>query len=152
MTVTIYAYRCPYCDDGDMGDSVGRCLHCAGAGRITRDDAAGIPEQDLVRLPVPPGVAKRACGGCATRPGSPEREDGRDPGEDMPFWCHVGMGHAYGGEYRPAGFVTGPGGEEFPLGALVCAGWWAKATGSPMPREEFRDDSPQKNPRALGSP
>ncbi|MEU0770644.1 hypothetical protein [Streptomyces albogriseolus] len=34
MTLTLYTYRCPYCDSGDMGEAVGRCLNCARAARI----------------------------------------------------------------------------------------------------------------------
>lgn len=141
VTLTIYVYACPYCDAGDMGESVGRCLVCIGAGRVTRDQVKGLPESELVRLPVPPGVRNKACGGCAYRKGSPELEgNGATLPEDSPFVCHRGMGKGYGGQYVPAGSVD-VGGKSLPIGGLICAGWWAFMTGGPLPQGDWVDDA-----------
>ncbi|MFJ9719875.1 hypothetical protein ACIRPQ_28785 [Streptomyces sp. NPDC101213] len=140
MTLTIYRYRCPYCDRGDMGDAVGRCLHCHGAGKITEEEAGDIPRDTLTPLPVPPGVMGASCGDCAYRSGSPEQEEGGAQLPDgSPFWCHTGMDVAADGHYEPAGYFDAPDGRQYPLGALLCHGWWAVNSGLPLPTGEFRE-------------
>lgn len=141
MTLTIYAYECPYCDAGDMGAAVGRCFECSGSGRVTRDQVTSWPEDQLVRLPVPPGVRHKACTGCAYRPGSPELEaNGESLPIDSPFVCHRGMGKDYRGGYVPAGTVE-VGGRTLPIGGQICAGWWALKTGAPLPEGDWVDDA-----------
>lgn len=63
--VVVYRWRCPYCTDGDMGETQGRCLHCNGVGLT--NDVGGWDEAELTPAPVPPGVMRRACGDCAFR-------------------------------------------------------------------------------------
>ncbi|MYV56469.1 hypothetical protein [Streptomyces sp. SID3212] len=148
--LVVYRWRCPYCTDGDMGPSQGRCLHCDGTGLT--NDVDSWPEEQLVPAPVPPGVMRRPCADCAYRVGSPEMEaNGACLPEDMPFWCHHGMPHGYGqsyqalGTYRPAGAAR-----TIPLGELLCAGWWALQTGRPLPVEPFRDtDIPKEKHVAI---
>jgi hypothetical protein len=54
----VYRYACSCCENGDMGPSRGRCLHCAGVG-LTNDFAGWKPEE-LTPTPRPPGSG--ACG------------------------------------------------------------------------------------------
>lgn len=150
--VVVYRYVCPYCDpQGRMnpGGSPGRlaggakCLDCVGVGLLT---AAQLPHPEvfepgeLRELPRPPGVMRRPCVDCAYRPGSPEADTHEDmlgvpirPGPDVPFFCHHGMVRQGDGYESPAYVGT------LPLGALVCAGWWALANGESLPEEAFRD-------------
>ncbi|MET7814208.1 hypothetical protein ABZT26_25595 [Streptomyces sp. NPDC005395] len=154
MTLTIYRYRCPYCDNGDMGEAVGRCLHCHGAGKITEEQAGGIPREELTTLPLPPGVMGASCGDCAYRLGSPEREaNGAQLPDDAPFWCHTGMDITADGHYEPAGYFDAPGRKSYPLGGLLCHGWWALKTGRPLPKRGYRDVKPVRDghrPQAAG--
>ncbi|MFF2522277.1 hypothetical protein [Streptomyces liangshanensis] len=137
--LVVYRWRCPYCTSGDMGPSQGRCLHCVGTGLT--NDVGTWPEEQLVRAPVPPGVMRRPCAGCAYRPGSPEMEaNGVALPEDMPFWCHHGMPHGYFGSYQALGAYRPAGAtRDIPLGGLLCAGWWALQTGRPLPTTPFRE-------------
>jgi hypothetical protein len=133
-TVRLSRYRCPYCDNGRW-ESGEKCLHCHGSG--TTDDIAGYSPEEVVALPRPPAVMKSPCVDCAYRPGSPEEEDARRPGPDTAFFCHHGMlrqDQAEGTGYQPAAWAAG-----MPLGYMVCAGWWALATGHPLPEAAFRD-------------
>ncbi len=135
----VYRYVCPWCTKGDMGPSTGRCLHCAGAGLT--NDVGSWPQEQLVEAPIPPGVMRKPCLDCAFRPGSPELEDGGTcfP-EGEPFWCHHGATDGYFGSHQPIGSWR-PAGHprDIPLGELICAGWWAKASGRSLPTEPYRD-------------
>ncbi len=135
----VYRYRCPFCTEGDMGPSTGRCLHCAGSGLT--NDIEHVPKEMVVEAPVPPGVMRQPCRDCAFRPGSPELEDGgKCFPDDGPFWCHHGTARGYGGANVPLGSWRPPGHtRDIPLGELICAGWWAQQTGRPLPTEPFRD-------------
>lgn len=134
----VYRWRCPWCDPetGRIGDDV--CPHCHG--ETLTNDVGDWPEAELVRAPRPPGVMKRPCVDCAYRPGSPETDVGHPgapcgpPGAETPFFCHTGLVRV-GDGYSPPALVNG-----LPLGALVCAAWWALATGEPvLPLAEYRD-------------
>ncbi|MFC5217292.1 hypothetical protein [Streptomyces coerulescens] len=145
--LVVYRYLCPLCTEGDMGPSVGRCLHCGGAGLT--NDVARFPAHMIREAPVPPGVMRKPCPDCAFRPGSPELEDGgKCIPEDGPFWCHHGTAQAYGGAHQPYGawHIDGHP-RDIPLGELLCAGWWAKACGRPLPTEPFRDIDTRKEDR-----
>jgi hypothetical protein len=135
----VYRYLCPYCTNGDMGEATGRCLHCAGTGLT--NDIGGWPSDQLVEAPIPPGVMRKACLDCAYRPASPEQEDGGTclP-DDEPFWCHHGTTTGYFGSHQPIG-AWRPDGHprDIPLGELICAGWWAKTTGRPLPTKPYRE-------------
>ncbi|MEU6340249.1 hypothetical protein ABZ883_04770 [Streptomyces sp. NPDC046977] len=137
--LVIYRYVCPWCEEGDMGPDQGRCLHCAGAGLT--NDISGWEAEEVTPAPRPPGVMPRACIDCAFRPGSPELE-GLAPGpvDDGPFYCHQGLRTGFDGEYRPVATYRPAGAEkDLPVGAMVCAGWWAAQTGAPAPAEPFRE-------------
>ena len=143
--LVVYRYVCPWCTGGDMGESTGRCLHCAGSGLT--NDVAGWSAAELVEAPVPPGVMRKPCLDCAFRPGSPELEDGGNcfP-EDGPFWCHHGTARGYFGSNVPVGSWRPDGHtRDIPLGELICAGWWAKQTGRSLPTEPYRDIDTQKD-------
>jgi hypothetical protein len=137
--VVVYRWRCPYCTSGDMGESQGRCLHCHGVGLT--NDVGGWDEAELTPAPVPPGVMRRACGDCAFRAGSPELEaNGAQLPLDSPFWCHHGMTKGYGDSYEPLGtFQPAGASKPYPLGELICAGWWALKTGRATPAEDYRE-------------
>lgn len=142
----VYLYVCPWCQGTGRWTNGEHCWACSGACRtnspepgidntVEHPEAIAVPEVDPVPLPRPPGVMRRPCVDCAYRPGSPE-EEGR-PGPEQPFWCHHGMlrrDTERGTDYLPAAEING-----MPLGALLCAGWWALATGQPLPDEAFRD-------------
>ncbi|MDT0435661.1 MULTISPECIES: hypothetical protein [Streptomyces] len=75
------------------------------------------------------------CADCAYRPGSPEREAlGAQLPENEPFFCHQGLPISATGAYTPVATFRG-----LPLGAMVCAGWWAAQTGEPLPGKPYRD-------------
>lgn len=130
----IAPYICPMpgCVGGRISDDHGgtdRCLHCAGSGLT--DDPVGGAE----RAPRPPGVMKAACGDCAYRLGSPEREAlGMNLPEEEPFYCHQGLPVSAAGRYEPIATFRG-----LPLGAMVCAGWWALKTGEALPAAAYRE-------------
>lgn len=149
--VTVCRYRCPFCDpDGPLRESITpgtpagrwssgeRCMHCGGSGFT--DDLGGFGESDVRLADVPPAVMRRPCTDCAYRPGSPERgQDGDDslaglPGADSgPFYCHHGLLRIGDGYVSPAMLGSRP------IGAFVCAGWYAIAAGAPLPDQAFRD-------------
>lgn len=132
-TVTIYRYVCPYCDGKGRWATDGEtCLSCAGFGLC--NEAPGFSEHQLKRAPKPPAVMARPCTDCAYRPGSPEEDSASLPGPAAPFFCHHGMFRV--GDGYAATAMTDNG---LPLGAMVCAGWWALATGEPLPERAFRD-------------
>lgn len=150
--VVINRYRCPWCDpdgpfnDGGQAGRVGdgsRCPDCHGSGVLTADRVPnpGVFEPgELQELGRPPAVMKRPCSDCAYRPGSPEDDTHPDmlgmpvrPGPDVPFFCHHGMVRV-GDGYESIAYVG-----TLPLGAMVCAGWWALAMGDPLPDKAFRD-------------
>lgn len=108
-------------------------MECLGRGCITAEHAAelgGVDVGGLKRVPDPPGVMRSPCRDCAFRPGSPE--SGKPPPLDRPFYCHKGM-PVVAGRYAPVAWSGG-----VPLGALVCAGWWAAVTGQPLPEVEYQ--------------
>lgn len=133
--VVVYRWICPFCDgSGRWGDD-GRCYHCAGNGLT--NDPGGHTDTELKAAPRPPGVMARPCVDCAYRPGSPEEGSPLLPtGDAGVFYCHQGMQKTAQG-YTPAGWI----GEQpsLPLGAAVCAGWWAAATGQPAPERPYRE-------------
>ncbi|MGW2501863.1 hypothetical protein ACWCXL_12225 [Streptomyces sp. NPDC001588] len=137
--LVVYRWVCPYCENGDMGQAQGRCVHCHGVGLT--NDVAGWDEAELTPAPVPPGVMRRACTDCAFRSGSPELEaNGETLPIDAPFWCHHGCAKGYGGSYQPLGSYRPDGAKrDIPLGEQICAGWWALKTGRPLPKEPFRE-------------
>jgi len=133
--VVVYRWVCPFCDgDGRWGDD-GPCYHCAGIGLT--NDRGGHSDAELTPAPRPPGVMARPCIECAYRPGSPEEGSPLLPtGDAGVFYCHQGLQRTARG-YSPAGWI----GESpsLPLGAAVCAGWWAAATGQPAPSRAYRE-------------
>jgi hypothetical protein len=158
--VVVYTHFCPYCDPdgliapggtlGRAGDG-GRCYACAGRGMMHADDLGDLSAYEpgeLRELPRPPAVMRSPCVDCAYRPGSPEDPD-NDPGvvrpdASAPFYCHHGMVRIDDG-YEATAYVG-----TLPLGGMVCAGWWALATGRPLPDRAFRDpggaDRPESAP------
>lgn len=136
MTATdlrIYPWICPLCLGGliltAVGGDVDRCVHCGGSGLT--DDPCGGAE----RAPRPPGVMRAACADCAYRPDSPEREAlGQALPVDEPFFCHQGLPVSAAGRYEPVATFRG-----LPLGAMVCAGWWALKTGEQLPAKPYRE-------------
>lgn len=144
-TVSIDTYVCPWCVGNRRWANGETCINCHGTGTtvspepgldMSRDYLDGVEPEEAapVPLPRPPAVMKQPCVDCAFRPGSPEEES--RPGPDVPFFCHHGMHRVPGPEadYLPTATVDG-----MPLGALVCAGWWALATGNPLPEKDFHD-------------
>ena len=132
-TITIFKYVCPYCDGTGRWSPDGEtCLECNGLGLC--NDPTGYADTELTRAPRPPAVMARPCTDCAYRPGSPEEGSESLPGVGAPFFCHHGMFRV--GEGYVATAITDGG---LPLGAMVCAGWWALANGEPLPEREFRD-------------
>lgn len=114
--VRAYRWFCPLCD-GEGDDGSGACLHCAGHGLVTDEQAAGWGP--LREAPRPPGVRRTPCHDCALRPGSQERENGDDPpARDKPFFCHQNTPMVRG-EYRPVLWAHG-----IPIGSQLCAAWW----------------------------
>lgn len=128
----ILPFKCPFCVGGigpSVGDGVERCMHCSGVGLT--DDPCG----DAERAPRPPGVMRAPCGDCAFRPGSPELEaNGAQLPDEEPFYCHQGLPISAYGAYTPVATFRG-----LPLGAMVCAGWWALKTGDPLPARPYRE-------------
>ncbi|WP_037605821.1 hypothetical protein [Streptacidiphilus rugosus] len=125
----ITPWKCPFCIGGLATADGGRCLHCSGSGLT--DDPCG-PAQ---RAPRPPAVMRAACADCAFRPGSPELEAaGASLPEDEPFFCHQGLPVSATGAYEPVATFRG-----LPLGAMVCAGWWAMRTGEQLPGRPYRE-------------
>jgi hypothetical protein len=134
MDLHITPYLCPMpgCVGGliSVGDGiVDRCLHCAGSS-LTDDPLGGAD-----RAPRPPGVMRTPCADCAFRPGSPELDNDRvQLPEDEPFFCHQGLPVSADGRYQPVAVFRG-----LPLGAMVCAGWWAVRTGEQQPAVPYRE-------------
>lgn len=133
--VTLYLYVCPYCDGSGQWDEDGeRCMNCHGYGLTDKEGIRGFELDEITRAPTPPAVMRNPCVDCAYRPGSPEGERGVAPGALNPFYCHHGLFRQGDGYVSAANLDNG-----VPLGAMVCAGWWALATGRPLPEREFRD-------------
>lgn len=129
--VTLYRYVCPYCDGTGQWSDGERCMNCHGYGLT--NDVRGFEEHELTLAPVPPAVMRNPCVDCAYRPGSPEEGSAARPGRDNPFFCHHGLYRVGDGYASAANLDNG-----LPLGAMVCAGWWALAAGKPLPDREFR--------------
>lgn len=131
--VVILPWVCPMCEGEGEVPTAGPCRDCDGRGAIT-DEAAQIWAEvegvELRRTPTPPAVMGKPCGDCAFRPGAPE-EDAR-PSLEQSFYCHHGMPVVAGG-YAPVAWAKG-----MPLGAMVCAGWWAARTGKDLPAAPYR--------------
>lgn len=134
MTSDLYItpFKCPFCIGGlaaTFGDGTERCDHCSGVGLT--DDPCG----DADRAPRPPGVMRTPCADCAFRRGSPELENaGAQLPDDEPFYCHQGLPVNAAGAYTPVATFRG-----LPLGAMVCAGWWALKTGEALPAAPYRE-------------
>jgi hypothetical protein len=127
--LTVTPWKCPFCVAGLTGPDGERCHHCSGTGLT--DDPCGGAE----RAPRPPGVMRTACADCAFRPGSPELEgNGAQLPDEEPFYCHQGLPISATGSYTPTAMFRG-----LPLGAMVCAGWWALVTGEDLPAREYRE-------------
>ena len=129
----ITPWKCPFCVGGiapsEGGQDRERCLHCSGSGLTNQ------PCGDAERAPRPPGVMRTPCGDCAYRAGSPELDaNGAQLPEDEPFFCHQGLPVNAFGAYTPVAMFRG-----LPLGAMVCAGWWAHRTGEPLPAKAYRE-------------
>lgn len=159
--VVIYRFICPWCDpegpfnpggrSGRTQDG-GKCLDCVGLGVLTAEDLRDpsvFGPGELREVPRPPAVMKSPCVDCAYRPGSPESDTRPDmvgvpvrPGGDVPFFCHHGMVRVGDGYESPAYVGT------LPLGAMVCAGWWALARGEVLPVEAFRDPGGANRPES----
>lgn len=131
--LAILPWVCPSCDGGGNWDDGLPCEMCKGRGAVD-DETLGVWDRsELKRTPTPPGVMKGACRDCAFRPGSPEDQGVSTPAVTAePFSCHHGM-PVVDGDYSPTAWFNGR-----PLGALVCAGWWAAQTGQPLPAEPYR--------------
>lgn len=159
--VVIYRWVCPWCDPtgpfnpgGEAGRSPdgGRCDDCMGRGVLTADDLrdpSAFEPGELREVPRPPAVMRNPCVDCAYRPGSPESDTHPDmlgvpvrPDERVPFFCHHGMVRVGDGYESPAYVGT------LPLGAMVCAGWWALARGEPLPERAFHDPGGANRPES----
>lgn len=150
---TLLPYRCPdpSCKRGRWPDGQ-RCMCCNGAAYVTAEQAGGWMDdgQELQPAPLPPGIMRNPCPGCALRPGSPERSIGADPPLDRVFWCHKGMEQDEDGNYLPAMEYMG-----VPVGYLVCRGWYNAATGiGPQPDdlEPYREEKLPDRAAALERP
>lgn len=128
--VVILPWVCPSCDGAGVWDDGLTCMMCHGRGAVAEDDLRDWDRAELKRTAPPPGVMKRPCADCAFRPGAPEQD--QRPPLDAPFFCHHGM-PVVAGAYAPVAWADGK-----PLGALVCAGWWAAATAQELPAEAYR--------------
>ncbi len=139
----IYRWLCPICDGTGFWclETRERCPHCQGFGLT--NNVQGWDEDELKPAPRPPAVMKSPCVDCAYRPGSPEdptTADGsglRRPGASTPFFCHHGMHRLPDGGYESPAYVG-----SVPLGAMVCASWWAIALDEELPDSwlaPFRD-------------
>ncbi|MCZ4611921.1 hypothetical protein O3S80_50880 [Streptomyces sp. Lzd4kr] len=128
----ILPFKCPFCLGGLAAAIEGgtdHCHHCSGIGLT--DDPCG----DAERAPRPPGVMRTPCADCAFRRGSPELENqGVQLPADEPFYCHQGLPVNAQGKYTPVATFRG-----LPLGAMVCAGWWAMRTGEDLPAKPYRE-------------
>lgn len=155
-TVTYSRWVCPTCDGtGRYGDA--RCHHCAGYG-LTNDIEDPDVWPGLREAPRPPAVMRAPCVDCAFRPGSPEDEaaagsygTGPCPDVSAPFFCHHGLHRVdgdRGASYEATAYVGG-----MPLGAMVCASWWALLCDGELPGSRlapFRD--PGGADRAAAAP
>lgn len=131
--LAFFPWVCPSCDGQGVWPDALRCEMCQGRGAVDDETLGDWDRSELKRTPAPPGVMKAACRDCAFRPGSPEDQgEGNAPAAVQPFFCHHGM-PVVNGEYSPTAWFGGR-----PLGALVCAGWWAAHTGQPLPDEPYR--------------
>lgn len=144
-------FLCAWCDGIGRWASGETCHACGGGGQVPSDREKGVnsdgAETRPVRLAKPPGVMAAPCADCAFRPGSPE-ELGDQPPADIPFHCHHGLTRVGDGYVSPV-YLNGA-----PVGALVCAGWWAaRIDGKPLPRVAFTDpggsDRTASAPKAL---
>ncbi|SHI67280.1 hypothetical protein [Streptomyces sp. 3214.6] len=131
--LSIWPWKCPFCVGGiepsEDGQGRERCIHCSGTGLT--DQPCGPAE----RAPRPPGVMRTPCADCAFRKGSPELEaNGVQLPDDEPFFCHQGLPISAFGAYTPTAMFRG-----LPLGAMVCAGWWAFKTGEALPEKPYRE-------------
>ncbi|MEU9887934.1 hypothetical protein [Sphaerisporangium sp. NPDC051011] len=130
--VVIYPWVCPVCDGDGQAAGLPTCPECGGRGALTAEigriwaDAGA----ELRPTPTPPAVMGKACGSCAFRPGAPE-EDAQPP-LDKAFFCHTGM-PVVDGSYAPVAWAKG-----MPLGAMVCAGWWAAVNDRRLPDAPYR--------------
>lgn len=156
--LSVQLYLCPWCQGtGRWGDQGETCHSCSGSGQ-TSDPAPGVdltrdyPADNSDELPSappqpierPPAVMAAPCTDCAFRPGSPEGLGEQAPA-DSPFYCHHGLTRIGDGYIAPA-YLNG-----LPLGAYVCAGWWAaRIEDKPLPRVAFRD--PGGNDRSSAAP
>lgn len=131
-TVTLYRYVCPSCDGTGRWAEGETCMQCHGYGLT--DNVRGWEEGEITPAPTPPAVMRNPCVDCAYRPGSPEEGSPSRPGPTQPFFCHHGL-HRVGDGYVATAMLD----DGTPLGAMVCAGWWAMATGRPLPEKAFRD-------------
>lgn len=141
-----YRFVCPWCLGWGTWASGESCKMCAGGG-LTDDPNPGVdlytdyppgtepPETQPEPIPRPPGVMRQPCVDCAFRPGSPEADYQRLlPGAEEPFYCHHGL------IKRGDGYLSGSTVAGRPLGALVCASWWAvHMEGGQAPGGSFRD-------------
>lgn len=132
LHITPYVCPLPGCVGGlikTINGDTDRCLHCAGSG-LTDDPMGGAD-----RAPRPPGVMRTPCADCALRTGSPELEqNGATLPDNEPFYCHQGLPISADGRYQPVAMFRG-----LPLGAMVCAGWWALKTGEQIPAKPYRE-------------
>lgn len=129
----ILPWRCPFCVGGQVrdndGNSAERCHHCSGVGLTEQ------PCGPAERAPRPPAVMRAPCADCAFRRGSPELENaGVQLPDEEPFYCHQGLFVSASGSYEPTAMFRG-----LPLGAMVCAGWWALKSGEDMPAKPYRE-------------
>jgi hypothetical protein len=139
-------FVCPWCRGWGTWLGGERCAECAGYG-TTDNPEPGVdlytdygdqdpPELKPEPIPRPPGVMRQPCVDCAFRRGSPEMTNQGEglPGGESPFYCHHGLVRV-GTGYLPGSTLGGR-----PLGALVCANWWAlHIDGAPLKVEGFRD-------------
>lgn len=131
--VTVFTYVCPLCDGKGRWQDGDRCMECVGFGLIAQR-AKGFKVSEHTPAPTPPAVMGQPCGDCAFRPGSPEQDSSTRLGPESPFYCHHGMFRVDDG-YAPTAITE----DGVPVGAMVCAGWWALATGRPLPKRAYRD-------------
>ena len=145
---TLLPYRCPdpSCHRGRWPDN-SRCMCCNGASYVTREQGEPWLDEgeELEPAPVPLGVMRSPCAGCALRPGSPEREAGASPPVEAVFWCHKGMEQDEHGNYLPAMAWMG-----VPVGYMVCRGWYNLASGTGTQPDELEPFREEKLPDRAG--